>query len=311
MSLTDKRVNVLPNEYPELLELKDAIRHSYWLHTEFNYSSDIQDWKTKLKPEERNTIERAMLAIAQIEVDVKRFWANLYNIFPKPEFDAVGVTFAESEVRHQDAYSFLLELLGLQERFNHLDPILLKRIEQANRIKNSAPFLSVILFAQFIEHISLFSQFIVVMSFNKEKNILKGISNAIEATSKEEEIHGQAGILIHNLLVKENLLDEAFYTELRKLAEETIQTELELVDWLFSDGDLGHIKKETVKDYVHYRYQRSLRLLGLKPEGKEWINPFPWFDEELLGIKEGDFFNKRITDYSKRTSAITKDNLFD
>jgi ribonucleoside-diphosphate reductase beta chain len=30
---------------------------------------------------------------------------------PKPEIGSVGATFAESEVRHQDAYSHLLEVL--------------------------------------------------------------------------------------------------------------------------------------------------------------------------------------------------------
>jgi ribonucleoside-diphosphate reductase beta chain len=41
---------------------------------------------------------------------------------------------------------------------------------------------SVLLFSLFIEHVSLFSQFLIMMSFNKEKNILKGISNVVEAT---------------------------------------------------------------------------------------------------------------------------------
>ena len=32
------------------------------------------------------------------------------------------------------------------------------------------------------------------MAFNKHKNMLKGISNVVEATSKEEQIHGDFGI---------------------------------------------------------------------------------------------------------------------
>ena len=34
---------------------------------------------------------------------------------------------------------------------------------------------SVLLFSLFIEHVSLFSQFLIMMSFNKERNIFKGI----------------------------------------------------------------------------------------------------------------------------------------
>src|SRR5699024_4134354 len=94
------RLNLKPYEYPQLIEYKEAIQHSYWLHTEFNYTSDIQDFKVNVTDANRNTIKNAMLAIAQVEVAVKTFWGDLYHRLPKPEVGAVGSTFAESEVRH-------------------------------------------------------------------------------------------------------------------------------------------------------------------------------------------------------------------
>src|SRR5690625_3409407 len=39
------RLNLKPFEYPELEKYKEAIQHSYWLHSEFNYTSDIHDFK--------------------------------------------------------------------------------------------------------------------------------------------------------------------------------------------------------------------------------------------------------------------------
>jgi hypothetical protein len=41
MSIFDKRVAFKPFEYPEITEYKDAINHSYWLVSEFNFLSDI------------------------------------------------------------------------------------------------------------------------------------------------------------------------------------------------------------------------------------------------------------------------------
>jgi len=35
-SIFRKRLNLKPYEYPEVLEYVDAIRHSYWVHTEFS-----------------------------------------------------------------------------------------------------------------------------------------------------------------------------------------------------------------------------------------------------------------------------------
>ena len=37
-----------------LNEYVDAIRHSYWVHTEFNFTSDIQDFKVHLDRERKN-----------------------------------------------------------------------------------------------------------------------------------------------------------------------------------------------------------------------------------------------------------------
>ena len=82
MSIFDKRVNILPYEYPELLKYKDAIRHSYWIDTEYNFTEDIQNFKVDVTDEQREAVKRAMLAIAQIEVQVKTFWADMYKRFP-------------------------------------------------------------------------------------------------------------------------------------------------------------------------------------------------------------------------------------
>src|SRR5699024_8117463 len=80
-----RRLNLKPYEYPELIEYKEAIQHSYWLHTEFNYTSDVQDFRINVSDAERNAIKNAMLAIAQVEVAVKNFWGDLHNRLPKPE----------------------------------------------------------------------------------------------------------------------------------------------------------------------------------------------------------------------------------
>lgn len=52
------RTNILPYEYPQLLEYKDAIRHSYWIDTEYNFTTDIDDFKIKISNEEREVIKK-------------------------------------------------------------------------------------------------------------------------------------------------------------------------------------------------------------------------------------------------------------
>jgi ribonucleoside-diphosphate reductase beta chain len=74
-----KRMNLKPYEYPELYEYTSAIRHSYWVHTEFNFTSDVQDFHINVTDIERSAIKNSMLAIAQIEVAVKTFWGDIYK----------------------------------------------------------------------------------------------------------------------------------------------------------------------------------------------------------------------------------------
>jgi ribonucleoside-diphosphate reductase beta chain len=156
-----KRQNLKPYEYPQLIEYLEAIRHSYWIHTEFNYSSDVQDIRVNLTPEEADIVKRAMLAISQIEVQVKTFWAKIGDKMPKPEIQAVGVTFGESEVRHADAYSNLIEMLGLNKEFENIVevPAIKKRIEYLERalivpVDNKDYFHNIILFSMFVENVS-------------------------------------------------------------------------------------------------------------------------------------------------------------
>ncbi|MDP8163060.1 ribonucleotide-diphosphate reductase subunit beta [Pasteurella skyensis] len=322
-NLFEKRIQIKPYEYPELLEFKDAIRHSYWLHTEFNFTGDIQDYKTVINEKERSVLTRAMLAISQVEVSVKRFWGDLYRYFPKPEIDDVGGTFAESEVRHKDAYSFLLEKLGLNDMFANITEIqpLMDRInymEEFMREKEEGKeqfILSLVLFSLFVEHISLFGQFLIMMSFNKHKNLFKGISNAVEATSKEEEIHGRFGIALYEILRNEHseLFGDDFYEELKSLANQALEAERNILMWIFEEGDLDFIDLKTVENYITNRYNNSLSTLGIEPPyqvDNELLKETEWFDIEILSGKETDFFNKRSTDYSKKMKQITADDLF-
>ena len=318
------RVNILPYEYPSLLAYKDAIRHSYWIDTEFNFTTDIDDFKTKISDDEREVIKRSMLAIAQIEVNVKTFWADLYKRMPITEIGDVGMTFAESEVRHKDAYARLLRILGLEDEFRTVVDIpaikgriaYLKKYLDGSRSKDNKMYAkSVLLFSLFIEHVSLFSQFLIMMSFNKEKNLFKGISNVVEATSKEEEIHGNFGSELINIIKEENpeWFDEEFEQLIDSACKKAYIAECKILDWIFEKGELSFLTKDTIKSFIQNRFNNSLARIGMKPVFEvdfSEIEKTLWFDVEILSTKEGDFFYKKQIDYNKKSQSITEDDLF-
>jgi ribonucleoside-diphosphate reductase beta chain len=265
-----------------------------------------------------------MLAIAQIEVSVKTFWGDIYKKMPKPEIGAVGATFSESEVRHADAYAHLLEILGLNGEFLKMKdiPVIQKRMAYLEKVidlsrteQNRDYFQSVMLFSLFIEHVSLFSQFLVMMSFNKHRNLFKGISNAVEATSKEENLHGMFGIDVINIIKKEH--PEWFDAECRArviaACEEAYVAESEMIDWIYEAGELDFMPAANVKEFIKHRFNNSLVSIGMPrifEVNTVLLEETDWFDAEVIATKHVDFFQKRSINYNKRSASVTSEDLF-
>lgn len=322
--LTDKRVNIKPVEYPEFVKYKDAMQQSYWLVTEYNYTEDIQDFHTRVNDAERGAIKNSMLAIAQVEVAVKLFWSKLYDWFPKPEISDMGVSFAEAEVRHKDAYSHLLELLGLNKEFEEIYeiPAVIDRMTFLDKYlvvpkdKDYKKFLkALILFSLFTEHVSLFSQFLIIKAFHKERNLFRGMSNAISATRAEEQLHGAAGIYLTNLLREEfpEWFDEELEEHIRIACEKAMKAEIKILDWIFEAGELDFLPRKTVEEFIKNRFNQDLTQIGFQTifdVDESEVRKTLWFEEETLSSTHFDFFASRPTNYSLRTKSITEDDLF-
>ncbi|ASV44442.1 rNDP reductase beta subunit-like protein [Salicola phage SCTP-2] len=318
-----ERIFYKPFEYPELSQFVDAIEQSYWIVTEFNFTSDINDYKTNLTIEEKECIRRSMLAISQIEVAVKEFWGKIGDKFPKPEIQEVGATIAENEVRHSRAYSHLLELLGLNNEFEHVFkiPSINKRIDVTQRAlkdKNCSDkdfIRSLVLFSIIVENVSLFSQFLIISTINKEKAALKGMTNVVSATSLEEDLHFKFGAALINTIRKEH--PEMFDDELDKIVRETVEqsyeAEKEIIHWIFDQGELDYLSIDDVIEYIKNRYNRGMKECGfnpLFPVNDNKLEKTKWFDIQNTVTMHTDFFDKRPVNYSKFSSSFDEDSLF-
>ena len=323
-SIFEERTNLKPYEYGDFLDFKDAIRNSYWVHTEFNFSGDVQDFKVNTSDVEKSVIRKTMLAISQIEVSVKTFWAEIYEEMPKAEIGSVGMTFAESEVRHMDAYSHLLDILGIEDDFSEVTevPAIKQRIEYLDEYLEGAGsddkeeyVESIMLFSTFVEHVSLFSQFLIMTSFDKYEKKFKGISNAVEATSKEEQIHGLFGVELVNTIKEENpeLFDEEFEEEVQEACRQAFEAEQDILDWIFSEGELDFLPRENIDEFLKDRFNQALENVEVEPifdVDEDLLEETRWFDEDIMMTKDNDFFSKRSTTYNKNTKSVTAGDMF-
>ena len=211
----------------------------------------------------------------------------------------------------EDEFKTVIEIPAIKDRINYLT----KYLDGTRSKDNKMYTKSVLLFSLFIEHVSLFSQFLIMMSFNKEKNLFKGISNVVEATSKEEDIHGNFGVEVINIIKKENpdWFDDEFNELIYSACKKAYKAECKVLDWIFENGELEFLSKETIQHFIQNRFNNSLAKIEMKPlftPDLSLLEKTMWFDVEITSTKEGDFFYKRSVDYNKKSKSITEDDLF-
>lgn len=195
MSIFDEQISRKPNKYPWADEFADTMHDGFWTVREFSFSSDVQDFKVSLSEKEREVIIKTLSAIGQIEIAVKKFWAKLGDNLPHPSISDLGYVLANTEVIHNRAYEKLLSILGLEEVFEEnlkLD-IIKGRVNYLQKYNHKyykdykkQYVYAIILFSLFIENVSLFSQFYIILWFGRYRNVLKDTTQQVNYTKNEE-----------------------------------------------------------------------------------------------------------------------------
>lgn len=317
-----ERQELRPAEYPQLLAYKDAIREAYWTHKEYDYRADVQSFHTNLTPAEQVAVKRSLLAISQTEIGVKKFWGNIDRWLPKPEISEVGATFSENEVRHADAYRFMINLLGCNEEYASLkdNDAIQSRLEYLKTVNLSPQtrqdFIKrLIFYTMTVENMSLFSQFYIIQTLNAEKYAVNGTANAVEATAVEENQHSGFGFDIISIIKSEHpdLWTDRLVGEIEDLIRQSAYAEHDIVDWMFEVGDSDVITAAHVKQYVNERANIALTNMGLEPLfdiPQADRDQFSWFEVKTHTTGNIDFFDKRDTAYSKNASPVTASDIF-
>lgn len=316
-SIFKKRINYKPFEYPEIIQFVDAINKSYWVHSEVDFTSDIQDFHSNLTIIEKEIIKRSLLSIAQVEIGVKTFWGDLYKYFPKPEFNGLGATFSENEFRHSEAYSRLIEVLGHTKDFEKLLEVDVFK-EKLNLINNNLNsnvdiINKLLFFTIVIENSSLFSQFANILSFTKFKGYMKNVSNIIAWTSIDEQIHANAGIYLINEIQRERPFSDEEKNSFKNSIRQYVNYESNLLDWIYQDGELDFFSKEDMLNFIKFRIDESLEKMNISKIfniTNDEVKPMLWFEEEVFANELDDFFCKRPTAYTKHDKSITAKDLF-
>ena len=86
----EEQITRKPDRYPWTQEFIEAMQTGFWTHREFNFQSDVQDFRINLTDQEQEIIIRALSTIGQLEISVKKFWAKLGDNLPHPSLNDMG-----------------------------------------------------------------------------------------------------------------------------------------------------------------------------------------------------------------------------
>jgi len=318
MSLLTKRIPYKPFEYPWMFDYFDLQNQMHWLPRDVPLHTDVKDWQD-LSSNERNLLTQIFRLFTQSDVDVGSGYANRYiPLFGgKPEALQMMMAFGNMESIHQQAYSLLLDTVGMPEieykAFAEYEEMSDKHeyisgIKTTKKDKRSiAKTLAV--YSAFTEGLQLFSSFAILLNFPRFGR-MKGMGQIVTYSIRDESLHVEAMTKLFREFIQENIeiWTDDFKKEIYEICREMVKLEDKFLDLVFEMGDIQGLTKKDMYAYNRYIADRRLLQLGLKTNYDQRENPLGWLDE-VMGVEHQNFFEGRATSYMKAGLRGRQDNV--
>jgi ribonucleoside-diphosphate reductase beta chain len=308
--ITQERTTFKPFKYPWAYDAWLQHEQSHWLHTEVPMSEDVKDYK-KLNNHEQEFLTKILRFFVQGDLDIGSGYHDHYiPVFKQPEVRMMMSGFASREALHVAAYAHLIETLGLPESTYNEFLQYKEMVEKHDYISNlnQAPMAEKIAaISAFGEGMQLFSSFVMLLNFARNGK-LKGLGQIIAWSIVDETQHAEGMIKVYREYVKHHQ-DETTSERIKEIADQMVGLEDQFVDLAFSMVEVEKLTKEEVKQYIRYIADRRLISMGMKGIYKIKKNPLPWVDG-MLGVSHTNFFEQRVTDYSKGATTGTWDDVW-
>ena len=296
-------------------------QNAHWMFQEINMQKDISDWKNELTTQEKSVVGQILKGFFQSETQIADYWSTyVTNWFPVPEIRMMAQTFGAFETIHAVAYSYLNEVLHLEdyEAFLHDESIMNKLDVLINVDKHDDSLdniaRSLALFSACAEGIQLFSSFAIMLSLRK-KNLMTGIGQQMIFSIRDESLHSEAGCKLYNTLIDENpgLYSPSLEYDIITGFDLALRNEFAFINEVFKMGDLETITKAQVQNFMYDRANRKLKELRVNhsyPVNEELLKEMDWFYILVSGEQQTDFFFNRETGYAKPNADWETEDLF-
>jgi ribonucleoside-diphosphate reductase beta chain len=136
---------------------------------------------------------------------------------------------------------------------------------------------------------------------------MKGTGQIIEWSIRDESLHCETIIELFHVFCSEHkgLFNAKMKAELKQICETIVAHEDAFIDLAFqeSGGEVEGMSAEDIKKYIRFIADRRMLQLRMKPIYGVTKNPLPWLDEVLNAPTFSNFFEARVTEYSRAATT--------
>jgi len=320
MSLLESRAVYKPFRYPWAFEAWQKQQQMHWLPEEVPLADDVRDWKKNITTEERHLLTQIFRFFTQADIEVNNCYMKYYSrIFMPTEVQMMLAAFSSMETVHIAAYSHLLDTIGMDEaeysaflKYKEMKDKYDYMQQFGDSTKKDDIALTLAVFGAFTEGLQLFASFAILLNFPRFGK-MKGMGQIITWSVRDESLHTNSIIKLFRTFVEENpeIWTDEFKRRLYIACSTIVDHEDAFIELAFGIGDIEGLTQDEVKRYIRYIADRRLLQLGLQPIYKIDNNPLPWLDEILNGVEHTNFFENRVTEYTKAATQGTWEEAFD
>ena len=309
LKMNPNRFVILPINYDAVWRMYKKAEGSFWVAEEVDLSKDMKDWE-KLTKDEKHFVTHVLAFFAASDGIVNE---NLASRFMRevqiPEARCFyGFQIAMENV-HSEMYSLLIDtyINDKEEKtrlFNAIEtvPCVSKKAHWALQWIESeeADFASRLMAFACVEGIFFSGSFCAIF-WLKERGVMPGLTTSNEFISRDEGMHTEFACLLYSLLKHKLSKTKAF-----KMIREAVKIEKEFITESLPCALIG-MNAKMMTHYIEFVADRLLLQLDY-PKLYETPNPFSFM--ERIGLEGKDnFFEKRVTNYSKAGVGKTKEEM--
>ncbi|WPX96180.1 ribonucleotide-diphosphate reductase subunit beta [Candidatus Bandiella euplotis] len=319
MSLLSAEPIFKPFHYPWAYDAWKMQQQIHWLPEEVPMADDVQDWKKKLTEQEKHLLMQIFRFFTQADIEVNNcYMKNYARIFKPTEIQMMLSAFSNMETIHIDAYSHLLDTLGIPEveyqafmKYKEMkDKYDYMQAFNVDTKSDIAKTLAV--FGAFTEGLQLFASFAMLLNFQRFGK-MKGMGQIVAWSVRDETLHTNSIIKLFRTFISENpeIWNKDLQDFLYQACEAVVEHEDAFIDLAFQfEGAIEGMTDRDIKSYIRFIADRRLNQLGLKNIYNIQKNPLPWLDEMLNAPEHTNFFENRVTEYAKSATEGSWEDAF-